>query len=97
MVEEHRDRDEQGRFAKGNAGGPGNPYAATTARLRAALLSAVTEQDIRDVIAALVAQARQGNVPAARELLERVCGRVPLTAIGTDDGTGEQRLFVVIE
>jgi len=43
------DRDERGRFARGNPGGTGNPHAAKVARLRSALLNAVTEQDIMDI------------------------------------------------
>lgn len=68
-------RDEQGRFADGNAGGPGNPYAAQVGRLRSALLSAVTEDDMRDVVLALVGKAKKGDVKAARVLLDRVLGK----------------------
>ena len=34
-------RDQHGRFAPGNAGGPGNPGGGTVERLRHAVLSAV--------------------------------------------------------
>lgn len=67
-------RDAAGRFVKGNPGGPGNPYAKLVAALRSALLAAVTEEDIREVIQALVREAKNGNVSAARELLGRVLG-----------------------
>lgn len=67
-------RDGKGRFAKGNKGGPGNPHAVQVGKLRAALLNAVTEDDIREIAAGLVRQAKGGNVPAARELLERLLG-----------------------
>jgi hypothetical protein len=36
----HNGRDSAGRFAKGNLGGPGNPYARHTAALRQALARA---------------------------------------------------------
>jgi hypothetical protein len=36
-----------GRFAKGNAGGPGNPHAKRVTALREALLAAVTDADIK--------------------------------------------------
>jgi hypothetical protein len=72
-------RDAGGRFAKGNAGGPGNPYAARVAKLRAALLDAVTTEDIEAVARALVRQARQGDVASIRELLSRTLGK-PLEA-----------------
>lgn len=68
-------RTPRGRFAKGNPGGPGNPYARRTAALRSALLDAVTEADIRAIAKALVKRARDGEVPAVRELLDRLLGR----------------------
>lgn len=41
------DRDPgTGRFLPGNAGGPGNPYAARVGELRAALLNAVKPGDL---------------------------------------------------
>ena len=39
-------RDVKGRFAAGNAGGPGNPFARQTAQLRAALVQRVTSEDM---------------------------------------------------
>ncbi len=68
-------RDCQGRFAAGNPGGPGNPFAAQAARLRSALFQAVTPEDLAAVIRALVGKAKEGNVAAARELLDRLLGK----------------------
>ena len=68
-------RDSSGRFTKGNPGGLGNPHAKRVARLRAALLEAVTEEDIRAIVAKLVEQARAGDLYAAREVLLRTLGR----------------------
>jgi hypothetical protein len=65
----------RGRFAQGNLGGPGNPYARRTAALRSALLDAVTEQDIRAVARALLKRAKAGEIPAIRELLDRLLGK----------------------
>ena len=65
-----------GRFAKGNPGGPGNPNGRRVADLRAALLDAVTEADIRAVAWSLVARAKAGVVPAIRELLDRLMGKL---------------------
>ena len=75
MIHESDQRDSRGRFAKGNPGGPGNPHAAKVAKLRTAFLDAVTEEDVRNVLAALVAEARAGSVPAIREFLTRVMGQ----------------------
>jgi len=68
-------RDRNGRFAPGNAGGPGNPHGGTVERLRHALLGAITEEDLHAIGAALVAQAKAGDLPAVKELLNRVLGR----------------------
>ena len=68
-------RTARGRFAKGNPGGPGNPYAKRVADLRAALLESVTEADIRAVARALVKRAKAGEVAAIRELLDRLVGK----------------------
>ncbi len=67
-------RDEQGRFTKGNPGGPGNPYARRVAALRSALLETVTGDDIRELARALLESAKGGDVPAARLLLGYAIG-----------------------
>jgi len=67
-------RNGAGRFAKGNPGGPGNPHAASVARLRAALVEAVTPDDVAAIARALVTQAKGGDVAAVRELLNRLLG-----------------------
>ncbi len=67
-------RDGSGRFAKGYGGGPGNPHARRVARFRSALLKAVTPADVREVVATLLAQAKSGDVPAIRELFQRLLG-----------------------
>lgn len=71
-------RTPRGHFAKGNPGGPGNPYARRTAALRSALLDAVTEADIRAVALTLVARAKDGDMAAIRELLDRLIGKAAL-------------------
>jgi hypothetical protein len=68
-------RDAKGRFTKGNAGGPGNPLGGKVARLRSALVEAVTEEDIQAIAARLVTGAREGDLAATRELLLRTLGR----------------------
>ena len=72
-------RDERGRFAPGNRGGPGNPNAKKVAAIRGALLRAVTVSDTRAIVKALIERAKQGDVPAAREVLNRTLGQ-PLPA-----------------
>ena len=68
-------RDERGRFAAGNPGGPGNPHAKKVGKLRSAMLTAVTDDEMRSIVKKLVELARSGNVPAAKEVLDRCLGR----------------------
>ena len=67
-------RGEAGRFTSGNRFGKGNPHARQVARLRAALLKSVSPDDLRAVMASLLAKAKDGDVAAARELLQRLLG-----------------------
>jgi GH24 family phage-related lysozyme (muramidase) len=66
--------DERGRFAKGNKLARGNPHARQTAALRKALYDAVQPDDLREVVATLLRQAKAGDVLSARELLTRLLG-----------------------
>ena len=68
-------RDERGRFAPGNVGGPGNPHAKQVGKLRSAMLAAVSDKEMKAVVKKLVELAKGGNVPAAREVLDRCLGR----------------------
>lgn len=68
-------RDGSGRFTKGNAGGPGNPFARRAAEIRSALYDAVTVEDVAAVVRALVEAAKGGQGWAVRELLDRLLGR----------------------
>jgi len=72
-------RDTGGRFTKGNPGGPGNPHAAQAARLRSALLEAVTTDDVEAIARRMVEEAKAGNVQAGRELLDRLLGKAHQT------------------
>jgi len=68
-------RDNCGRFAKGNPGGPGNPYAARVGQLRSMLLEAVTYDDWLAAIRKLIDDAKAGDKAARRELFERTLGK----------------------
>jgi hypothetical protein len=69
------ERDHAGRFARGNKGGPGNPFARRTAALRQAMLDAVTEDDLQAIVRQLIQQAREGDVAAARLVLSYSIGK----------------------
>lgn len=68
-------RDASGRFAPGNPGGSGNPYAKQVAAWRSAVMEAVTTEDMRAVVVGLVKQAKAGEAWAVKELMYRTLGR----------------------
>ena len=68
-------RDSQGRFTKGNRGGPGNPHARRHAALRQRLLARLTAQELDAILGALVRLARGGDVDAAGLLLRYALGK----------------------
>src|SRR5262245_13738726 len=59
-------RTARGRFAKGNAGGPGNPFARKTAALRSALINGLTDENMQAVAGKLLEMALAGDLDAAR-------------------------------
>src|SRR5262245_29929497 len=71
----NKDRDSQGRFAKGNRAGVGNPFARQVAGFRAAILQATTHEDIKAITKKLIHMAREGNLAAAKLLLAYTCGK----------------------
>jgi hypothetical protein len=76
-------RDARGRFVAGNQGGPGNPFARQTARLRKAMLAAVTDADIQAIVAKLIELAKGGDVAASKLVLAYAIGK-PDEAVDPD-------------
>src|SRR5207244_1600626 len=70
-------RQPNGRFAKGNSGGPGNPFARQVAKLRKVIINRLTEQDLLAITEALLAKAKEGSVGAAKLLLAYAVGKPP--------------------
>src|SRR5437879_3639900 len=68
-------RDQRGRFARGNKGGPGNPFARQVAASRAALLASVTAEDLAAIVRALIDKAKGGDVAAAKLVFAYVLGK----------------------
>jgi hypothetical protein len=68
-------RDARGRFTKGNAGGPGNPFARRTAALRKAFCEAFSEEDIRQMVEVIKLKALCGDLAACKLLLSYCVGR----------------------
>ena len=68
-------RDHSGRFAPGNAGGPGNPFAKRTACLRSILIEAVSDDDLKDIIQAVTEKAKAGDMAAVKIILDYCIGK----------------------
>ncbi len=72
-------RGPNGRFAKGNPGGPGNPFARQVAGFRQEFMAAVTGEDIAVIVRALIDKAKAGDVAAARLVLQYTLGKPAAT------------------
>jgi len=87
-------RDSQGRFVRGNPGGPGNPQSRRAVKWRQALLFAVSYEDIVAVVRCLVKAARAGQPWAVKELLDRCLGRDLPAEADADPSDHPSRPFV---
>jgi hypothetical protein len=70
-------RDAQGRFAPGNPGGPGNPFARRSAAMRTAFLEAISPDDIQAIVRMLIDKATAGDLVASKLVLLWAIGRPP--------------------
>jgi len=75
-------RNSNGQFAKGNPGGPGNPYARRVAKLRSAMLNAV-ESEMVHIVQSLIDSAKKGDVQAAKLVLAYSLGK-PVESVHPD-------------
>jgi hypothetical protein len=67
--------DSRGRFAAGNKGGPGNPFARQTAAARKAIADAVTPEQLAAIAAVMVKKALDGDVAAAKLVFSYAAGK----------------------
>ena len=81
--------DAKGRWAKGNPGGPGNPFARQVAKLRKVIINRLTEEDLLAITEALLAKAKEGSVGAAKLLLAYGIGK-PASAPDPDRLDGQE-------
>jgi hypothetical protein len=72
-------RSANGRFAKGNPGGPGNPFARQVAAMRQEFFTAVTGEDIAAIARVMIEKAKEGDVAAARIVLQYTLGKPAAT------------------
>lgn len=80
QVSQGQQRDAKGRFVKGNAGGPGNPFARQVAALRQVVLECVSADDLKAIVQKLVEKAKQGDVAASKLVLQYTLGRPAVPA-----------------
>lgn len=59
-------RDAGGRFAPGNRGGPGNPFARQVALLRRVFLEETTPERLRRIVRKMLDLAEEGDIDAAK-------------------------------
>src|SRR5262245_15412968 len=69
------DRDRGGRFAPGNHGGPGNPFARPMAAFRAVMFRVVQPEDVEKAVRKLFELAGDGHLPAIKLLLQYTMGK----------------------
>ncbi len=68
-------RDENGRFACGNAGGPGNPHARHCAYMLSRFRSIIDETKLEAIIQVLYARALAGDMSAIKLILSYSIGK----------------------
>lgn len=64
-----------GKFAKGNPGGPGNPHTQRIHEYNEAIREAVTQGDIGAIMKVMVRRAKRGDLFASKLLLDRCIGK----------------------
>ena len=75
-------RDARGRFAPGNPGGPGRRFAHMSDAFRKILLGSLTPGEVRRIAQVLMDNAREGDVDAAKLILQICLGEpVDMTAL----------------
>ena len=82
-MDENSGRGASGRFFKGNAGGPGNPFARRLAALRQVFLDVVTDDELRIIVGQLMVMAKLGDLAAIKLVLQYTLGK-PSEAVDPD-------------
>ena len=72
-------RDTRGRFAPGNPGGPGNPYARQVAAMRKLMVNFFNEDRMNHIAIILYEKASRGDLGAMKFIFQYVMGKPPET------------------
>jgi hypothetical protein len=73
-------RAADGKFAPGNRSAKGNPFGRRLAAMRQAVLNAVSEDDVQEIMSVLLQQAKEGDVAAAKLVLQYAVGKPALAS-----------------
>lgn len=84
-------RSARGRFATGNRGGPGNPFAKQVGWMRSAFFTEATPERLRYIARTFLRMAAEGNVAAGRLVFTYAMGKSPPSP-DTQDFTAEDFL-----
>jgi hypothetical protein len=68
-------QDANGRFAPGSPGGAGNPFGRKVAALRMAIVEALSEEDVKEIVGVLKEKAKAGSTAAIKLLLQYAIGK----------------------
>lgn len=82
-------RNNKGQFVNGHDIGhePGkHPNTKKSQKLRQALLDAVTEKDMQDIVKKVVELAKGGNIQAIKEVFDRCLGKPEQPITGSEGG-----------
>src|SRR4051812_45594465 len=74
-VEAKPKRETNGRFAKGNRGGPGNPFGRRMAAMREGIAKAISPEQIEAMMAMVYEMAMQGDLAAVKIILQYAVGK----------------------
>lgn len=85
----HDGRNGKGQFGKGNkiaTGRNDTDAAVRSQKLKQALVDAISENDLKLIAKGLVKKAKKGDVPAAKEVFDRLWGKSPQAITGEGGG-----------
>jgi hypothetical protein len=82
-------RNADGTFREGHKFGKGNPLTKRLYDMRVRLYARVSDDDFNDIVDNLVSLAKQGDVAAAKLLIEHLCGK-PVQAVTVSGPDGER-------
>ena len=74
-------RDGNGKFAKGNPGGPGRPRRAIESQYLATLADAVGLDDWQEIVVRAIEDAKAGDKAAREWIAKYVLGNEPMTLV----------------